>query len=181
MKQPTQDHNRSYDWLEQQELLVEVYRQMLIVAYARMKNKMDALDVVQDAWLKILQKQDTLKDPDKLIQWAKAIVANTAKNVIKRKVAYDELLREQAVLIQYHMLRESNVEKQYADIELLRTMKRLDEDTRKMLIYKYYYEWKDKEIAEAFGYPLGTVKARIHRGKLKFRQMIEPAFTQERS
>lgn len=159
--------------IEDRPFYLEVYRQMLAVAYAKMKNQTDALDIVQESWLKILLNYEKLKDPDKFIQWAKAIAANTANNAIRRKVLYNDILREHAQQIRTALVRENTVEAHVENKEIMEKVRGLDELTRKTLIYKYYYNFKDKEIAEAFDCPVGTVKARIHRGKERLRKMLE--------
>src|SRR5690554_181523 len=72
---------------DQDEILDHLYKHMFMVAYAKMKNRSDALDVVQESWVKILNKLETLRDSKKLIQWSKVIVANTAMNVLKKRAS----------------------------------------------------------------------------------------------
>src|SRR5690554_5191767 len=86
----------------QAELLTEIYEQMLIIAYAKMRNKADALDVVQESWTIILSKWEMLRDKDKLMPWAKKIVNNTANNTIRRKLIYQNILREKATALYTH-------------------------------------------------------------------------------
>lgn len=167
MGAPNNEQNRNA-MLQRHEVLIEVYREMLVVAYAKMKNKADALDIVQESWLKILIKWDTLKDPEKLLQWAKAIVLNTANTVIRRKITYEEILREHVVSI-YNGIQSRPVDQELERNELLGIIAKLENDTRRMFLLKYYYDWKDQEIAEALGFPVGTIKARIHRGKKQLR------------
>lgn len=153
------------------ELLNTLYKHMFIVAYARMKNKSDALDVVQEAWIKILQKLDTLKDPNKLIQWAKAIVANTAMNSLKRRTVdavplYDEHMSIGDLGIDLHVEEKLLKQTVYGSLAVL------DDETRTMMICKFYYGWKDQQIAEVVEMPVGTVKARIHRAKKLLREHL---------
>src|SRR5690606_16335399 len=60
--------------------LLELYNEMFRVAYANVYNKSDAHDVVQEAWVRILQKRDTLRESTKLAAWAKTITRNLAIN-----------------------------------------------------------------------------------------------------
>lgn len=158
--------------LKKREVLLYVYRQMLIVAYAKMKNKADALDIVQESWIKILKKWDHLRDPEKLVQWAKVIVSNTANSAIRRKVVYQEILREHAATITTN-LQESTEDAHWEREEIFAYLSELEEDTRLMFLLKYYYDWKDREIAAELKMPVGTVKARIHRGKKWLRNRLQ--------
>lgn len=153
--------------------LLDVYRHMLKVAFRKMKNEADALDIVQESWIKILNKWDTLRDKNKLIHWAKTIVINTANSAIRRKIVYQEILREHADFIYTSCFHSQNASFQIEKYELLSCMKLLDEGTRRILLLKFYYGWKDQEIADQFQMPVGTIKARIHRGKKQLRDWLQ--------
>lgn len=161
---------------EQEDLLNELYKQMFIVAYSKMQNKMDALDVVQESWLKILQKIDGLKDRQKLFRWAKVIVSNTANNVLRRKKILEiiplcdlaEKLSSNETFVGVDELEEQVLRKTINEC-----LDQLDLITRKILIYKYFYGLTLHEIAEITAMPEGTVKSRIHRAKCRLKIMLE--------
>jgi RNA polymerase sigma-70 factor (ECF subfamily) len=160
---------------DQDEILDHLYKHMFMVAYAKMKNRSDALDVVQESWVKILLKLKTLRDPKKLIQWSKVIVANTAMNALKKRSSlvvplYDEHMSIEDLDIDLYM--EGKLLKQ----TIYESLALLDEDTRKIMICKFYYGWKDQQIAEIMDMPVGTVKARIHRAKVRLKEHLVTEF-----
>src|SRR5690606_2487764 len=125
---------------DQDEILEHLYKHMYMVAYAKMKNRTDALDVVQESWVKILIKLETLKDPNKLIQWSKVIVANTAMNALKKRSSqvvsqYDENMSIDDLNLDLYM------EEKLLKITIYESLFILEEDTRKMMICKFYYGW----------------------------------------
>lgn len=149
-----------------EEILAELYRQMLKAARRKLYNKSEATDVVQEAWVRILERQSTLREADKLIPWAKAIAANLASNANRAKrdaFLFDDRMQTLSV-------RGSSIPQPELLAELSDMLGRLDPITRTLLLYKFYYGFKDDEIAAAFDVPVGTVKARIHRGKARLRQ-----------
>lgn len=154
---------------DQDALLMDVYKQMFIVAYSIIRDKAEAMDAVQESWVKILCKLDTLRDRDKLVQWAKAIVTNTAYNMIKRKVAVSLSNSEENGL---PLVSTEQVEERVIRNVILEEINKLDDKTKQILIYKYYDDMKDKEIAMRMDLPIGTVKARIHRGKEQLRALL---------
>lgn len=146
-------------------LYAELYDQMFRVAYRRVRNRIDALDVVQESWVKILCSLDTLKDQTKLRHWANVIAANTAINFVKRKIvrnscAFDDVISDRL---------SADIGDMALKLEMAEVMERLDQLTRTMFLSKYVYGYKDDEIALAMRIPVGTVKARIHRGKARLR------------
>ncbi|MCD9026491.1 RNA polymerase sigma factor [Cohnella silvisoli] len=150
------------------EVLGELYSQMLKVVRHKLWHKNDAGDVVQEAWVRILEKKSTLRHKDKLIPWAKAIASNLASNANRARRherIYDHLEDEFAGL--------TSVFEPESMMELSDLLGRLDPVTRTLLLYKFYYGLKDNEIATALQLPVGTVKARIHRGKAKLKTQVK--------
>jgi RNA polymerase sigma-70 factor (ECF subfamily) len=153
-------------WSED-EVLVELYSQMLKVVRHKLWHKNDAGDVVQEAWVRILEKKSTLRDKEKLIPWAKAIAYNLASNANRTRrheKIYDHLEDEFAGM--------ASVFEPESMMELSDLLGKLDPSTRTLLLYKFYYGLKDAEIATALQLPVGTVKARIHRGKARLKSQV---------
>lgn len=144
--------------------LVELYNQMIRVAYANVYNKSDALDVVQEAWVKMLAKRATLRESDKLAAWAKVITRNVAVNVNRSAVrtrSWDGDFVPAAG-------REARAEELMMEIREL--LGQLEPAARTLFLYKYYYGLKDQEIARAMSMPVGTVKAKIHRARERLKK-----------
>ncbi len=148
--------------MNQSELLDRLYSQMVAVAYRTMGNKSDALDIVQESWLKIIQKYETLQDPDKLLFWASTIVKRTAVNEIRKR---ESRRKTEGRWVRLHMPLNVEPDNLLRELEWQEWISPLDEETKRMFKYKYDLGLKDLEIAERLGLPMGTVKARLHRGK----------------
>ncbi|CAG5091819.1 RNA polymerase, sigma-24 subunit, ECF subfamily [Thermobacillus xylanilyticus] len=146
--------------------LVELYNQMIRVAYANVYNKSDALDVVQEAWVKMLAKRATLRESDKLAAWAKVITRNVAVNV--NRVAARTRTWDDADLMRAAGERADRAEELMMEISEL--LGQLEPAARTLFLYKYYYGLKDQEIANAMSMPVGTVKAKIHRARERLKK-----------
>ena len=57
----------------------------LALAQGFVKNEHDAFDVVQDAYIKLWEKLDTLENAEKLESWFYTIVSNKAKDFLGSK------------------------------------------------------------------------------------------------
>jgi RNA polymerase sigma-70 factor (ECF subfamily) len=150
-----------------EEMLAELYRQMLRVARHKLFNKNDAGDVVQEAWVRILEHRSTLREADKMIPWAKTITSNLASNANRAKKlesVYDGYVR--------YLTARDSISQPELLAELSDLLGRLDPETRTLLLYKFYYGFKDDEIATALDVPVGTVKARIHRSKARLKEQV---------
>lgn len=80
-------------------------RDMYYIALKYMKNEEDAMDVLQDSYIKAWQSLATLKDPASFRAWFGRIVANTAKNALakKRPMLFpslrEKMMRESSLLL----------------------------------------------------------------------------------
>lgn len=154
---------------EHEELLRDLYNQMIRVAYSRVHNKSDAYDVVQDAWVRILLKHDTLREQSKLAAWAKTITANIASNMNRQQSHF----REAGQWIEeWDVHSAPSPSEAELIVEISELLGALDPRSRTMILYKFYYGFKDQEIADAMNMPIGTVKARIHRSRERLKNWI---------
>ncbi|QJD87618.1 RNA polymerase sigma factor [Cohnella herbarum] len=162
------DSNLPESFWSEDEVLGELYSQMLKVVRHKLWHKNDAGDVVQEAWVRILEKRSTLRNEEKLIPWAKAIASNLASNAnrARRHESIDDHLEHEIAGTRSNFDPESMM-------ELSDLLGQLDPVTRTLLLYKFYYGLKDAEIATALQLPVGTVKARIHRGKARLKTQVE--------
>lgn len=157
---------------KQVEVMHDLYKKMFMVAYSKVHNKTDALDIVQESWVKIIEKIDSLKEHDKFVQWAQVIVANTALNLIKRNQVLKFSPCDLDRLLSKDQLIDLEIEERLIRDMLAECVEQLDEQTRQIFIRKFYHNWTNKQIAEELDIPIGTVKSRIHRGTERLRAML---------
>ena len=76
----------------QEELYNRTWQEKYYVALKYMKNPQDAEDVLQESYIRAYNHLDSLKDPEKFSSWLSMIVANTAKNELRKQI--DDLIKE---------------------------------------------------------------------------------------
>jgi RNA polymerase sigma-70 factor (ECF subfamily) len=59
--------------------------------------------------------------------------------------------------------------------EVLRAMASLDDDHRIVLVLHYWADLTLDDVAERLGWPVGTVKSRLHRGLATMRSRLDTA------
>jgi RNA polymerase sigma-70 factor (ECF subfamily) len=149
----------------EEQLVAELYRQMLKVARYKLRNKNEATDIVQEAWVRILEHRHTLRESAKLIPWAKRIASNLASNAnraSRTQPIHDELTQ--------NVLSQESLSCPELMAELSDMLGRMEPEARTLMLYKFYYGFKDDEIAAALSLPVGTIKARIHRHKARLKK-----------
>ena len=151
-------------------------RDMYYIALKYMKNEEDAMDVLQDSYIKAWQSLATLKDPASFRAWFGRIVANTAKNALakKRPMLFSQLEGENDEGEQFALdiedeKSEFQPERSYTQKETQELVHELIDslsDEQRLCILMYHLDDQSiKDIAETFGISENTVKSRLLYGR----------------
>lgn len=142
------------------ETYLQHYRRMMAAALSVIPSRPKAEDAVHDAFLKLIVHFDAFKaiPEEKRARWLTTVTRNTAVDLLRREgreVAVEEArsAQEEAAPDDGEFLRL---------VELIRAM---PETYRQPLELRFVSEWSLTEIAEELHVSLGTVKARIYRGR----------------
>lgn len=144
-------------------ILTDNYEKYYRLAYSYMRNKDDALDVVQESAYRAIRDCGKVKNKDYLSTWIYRIVVNTALDLLRKKKK--ETLTEE--------LPEIPVEDQYQETELRTILNQLDHKSKTIIILRYFEDLKLEDIADILGDNLNTVKARLYRSLKKLRLNLE--------
>ena len=129
----------------------------------------NALDLVQDTFLKAIQNQDKFVDETNLKAWIFTIMKNTFINNYRRKVRENTMIDGTQELYYINLPSDKGTispESTYSEDEINKAIDALNSDYRipfRMHIEGYKYE----EIAEKLNLKLGTVKSRIFFARQK--------------
>ena len=136
---------------------------MLRASYAILKNKDDAEDAVQEAFMKLIYKEPTFNDETHEKAWLLRVTINISKNMLKSSYRRSDLYDEP----QYT---ESSTD------EVLPYVLKLNERYRTVIHLYYYEDYSIKEIASILKIPAATVGTRLARGKKLLKNMLEGDF-----
>lgn len=143
----------------------DIYR----MAYVYVRNKDDALDVVQEVAYQSFKKLDTLKEPNYFKTWLIKITINCAINFRKKNQKVIQLKPEFEELIG------SDDEDISLSLSLQELMNTLQEDEKNVVLLKFYHDHTLKEISELLEIPLGTAKSVLYRALNKLRKGVKEA------
>ena len=149
------------------------------------KNKADAEDLVQDAYVKALRALDQLKDISRLRAWLFKILSRTFIDKYRKKrkeppmVGYEEI--EDFYL--YNRLAESlpsaaaeNPEqrllKVYLDDDVQAALEELPSPFRMVVLFSDVEGFTYQEISRILGLSGGTVRSRLYRGRRLLQQSL---------
>lgn len=136
-----------------------VYR----VCFSFVKNEADALDLMQDTFLKYLEAPKKPEGDRHEIAWLVTTAGNLCRNYLKSfKVSRRDELRETDI----------TAGGDHAAFELLEAVLRLP-DKYKTAVYLYYYEGFDtNEIARLTGAKPSTVRSYLKRARTKLKGLL---------
>jgi RNA polymerase sigma factor (sigma-70 family) len=163
--------------------LVNKYKSMAFsLALKMLKNREDAEEVAQDAFVKAYQSLSQFRGGARFSTWLYRIVYNTAVSRLRRS-SYEVLSiddqgmeekESEEIAGAYHKLKESE-RKKFLDIVL----EKLDPDEN-FLVTLYYYEEKElDEIAQITGLTKNNVKVRIFRARQRMMVMLKQYLNKE--
>jgi len=156
----------------------ELYRQTrdkaYFVAFSVTKNEDDALDILQDSYLKAWMKIGSLKNYEVAGAWLNQIVGNTAKDYVKKRrpQLFQPTGEDDDPLAWQSEKDDTYVPDAAMDTAetrrlIMAIVDDLPEDQRLCVLMHYYNDLDLREIAEALEVPYETVKSRLRYAKRK--------------
>ena len=126
----------------------------------------DAEDVLQEVCMTAYRRFGQLKNPEAFKPWLLTIARNRCSDYYRAKGYVQTVPLESAPEYQLTINRFGRgVEYVVRD-----TLAQLPEKDRRILLLYFWRELSQKEIAEALGIPVGTVKSRLFAAKKSFRE-----------
>ena len=156
------------------------YRAAYAVALAVLGNPMDAEDVCQDAFLRALERLDSLRKPERFSAWLLQIVRNQARNFRSyRRLRSARPLDESSAAADEDPAREA--ERQELRRELESALSGLSEIEREVVLLHDLEGWKHREIAEALGLSEGMSRQHLMGARRLLRDRLGTKLLKEYS
>ncbi|MCZ7586417.1 MAG: sigma-70 family RNA polymerase sigma factor [Deltaproteobacteria bacterium] len=170
------------------EALVKQYQgRIFALAYRMVRSEAEAADLTQEIFVRVWEKLHTFRGEAKFSTWLLQLAGNHCKNRLKylkrRHYNMHDPLDPPAN-------EDDGPHRQIADPgrgpddlvagSRMRTLVRekleeLSEEQRTVLVLRDIEDLDYEEIADATGLPLGTVKSRIHRGRVELARLLKAA------
>lgn len=157
------------------QLLVERHQlRGLRLAYQITRDRSSAEEVVAEAFVTIYQRIRTGRaSGPPFAPWFTRIVVNRAISTARRAKTYRRLLRLVGRDIEASVDPEAEAARHERERAVATAMSTLPANERAALALKYYLDLDERGVAELLGWPLGTVKTRLHRGRQRLRRRLE--------
>lgn len=171
------------------ELLVESVRTRAFhVAVGLVGSRDDALELCQEAFIKVYRARETFRDGEPFLPWFHRILRNTCFSFLRsskrlRAASLDaadaddprgawEIATDEAPVGE-------RLEKQELAERFRRALERLGARDREILALRHFDELSYRDIARALGVPEGTVMSRLFHARRRLRDVIGDDFATE--
>jgi RNA polymerase sigma-70 factor (ECF subfamily) len=148
------------------------YEKVYRTTYLIIQNEFIARDATQEAFIIAYKQLDNLKDLDNMYSWLTVVASNQAKNTIKKNANCIPIadINELENKLAYSP---NVIEQKNKEIDLTKALNTIKVKYREVLVFKYYLDLSDQEIADMLELPLGTIKSRISRAKMILKDILE--------
>ena len=161
--------------------LVYRYKDRLLNFIYRFLNDLDrSEDLVQDTLLKLYTHKDSYKEIAKFSTWLYTIAANLARTELRKlkrrktfsvtELSYED--REFIISSSDAGPSDDHFSKNF-EKNVQKALLALPVDFKTIIILRDIQELSYDEISKIVELPLGTVKSRINRGRIKLQQLLE--------
>ena len=127
------------------------------------RNSDDALDLLQDTYVKAITYREKFEDSTNLKAWLFTIMKNTFINAYRRNVKTRALIVKGDDIALNRAFKQNSYDHSESRLNAKEIIKHIEklEDDYKVPFTRYYNGFKYEEIAHEMHLPLGTVKSRI--------------------
>lgn len=134
------------------------FRRLVAQIYAMCGNFAEAQDCVQEAFVRAWDRRRSLDAEQSPEAWIRTVAY---------RLAVSRWRRAQRALLpaDRSQLRDSVAEPDVSRVELVRALQQLPPDQRRAVVLHHLCDLPVRDIAEEIGVPVGTVKARLSRGR----------------
>jgi len=165
--------------------LVEKYqRRIYAVAYGLLGNREDALDAVQEAFIKVYRSLDRFKGKSSFYTWLYRIATNTAIDLgrkasrreqieFREEIEADEEKGDYPVAPTSEDPASALMKKELGDL-IEKAIQKLPPEQRTAIVLREIEGLSYREIAKVMRCSQGTVMSRLHYGRKKLQELLEP-------
>lgn len=166
-------------------LVLKHQRRAYNIAYRFLSNHEDALEVAQDAFVRVYRNLRRFKGRSSFVTWLYKIILNLARNRHRYRISRGE--QKKVSLDNPKQYEDSKGPREIEDTKLSPTreldgreiqeqiqrgLMRLAPEHRQVIILRHIEELTYDEMAQVLQCAEGTVKSRLHRARLELRELL---------
>jgi RNA polymerase sigma factor (sigma-70 family) len=150
------------------------YRRLVTQVFGLTGDLAEAEDAVQEAFARVLASPRSFIDAEDSERWLRVVALNVARTRYRRRWLFDRLVRAGRLEAAPAATPGLSADR----VALLTALRRLAQPTREAVVLHHLADLPVDEVAATLGVPVGTVKARLARGRAALARFLaddEPA------
>jgi len=163
--------------------IVSLYqKKIFLLAYSFLRNREDALDVVQETFMRLYQKLDAFDSERNFQAWLLQIARNLAIDYYRKHYSRRRDMEVETSVEDINPAAEANSSEAHSsDLRqaFSRCLEKLAERQRTIFILKHYNGLQYKEIAQILDISEGTVKSLHFKAVRNMRKLLSPQLGME--
>ena len=166
------------------DILVHRYKdQLLNFVFRFVGNRTDAEDIIQETFLRVYRNKHMYKEIAKFSTWVYTIAGNLAKTELRRRKRHkifsvSNFVNEEKdfdIPDRDHSP-EKKVDSSMQESIIQKAIEKLPIKFKEVIILRDIQGFAYEEISQILNIPLGTVKSRVNRGRLKLQEDLKFLF-----
>lgn len=174
------DTSFTYQEKESQRFIFKLfYQRVYRSAFFIVRDNHLAEDVAQETFIKLFQNIHKMEGQDHITKWLGVTTTNTAIDFLRKVKRTKETGLNEGTIDQtnYGQQSSNQVEKIFEEKIMVEAIKeeinKLPPEFQQVVLLRYEYDMKIKEIAEALDIKENTVKSRLMRAKTRLRLQLD--------
>ena len=165
-----------------EQLIIQCKTRAYNIALRYMRNEDDALDALQESFIKVYRHLSSFKEESSFDTWVYRIVVNTCNDMLRKnsnQKITDSIFQngdndeERVIEIPDRApTPEEALEKKEKARILLEALEILSKEHKEIIVLRDIQGFSYEEIGEMLDCTLGTVKSRINRARLRLREIL---------
>ena len=158
------------------QLVARYERRLLYYIHRLLGNDVDREDVLQEVWIRVFLKINTLRAPEAFRVWLYKVAHDVAMSQLRQRKRHEMASWNEAV--EEEVAERSD----WNELELLdraefvhEALEQLSLPHREVLTLRFLEELELTEIAQVVGCRVGTIKSRLHYAKAAIRHLMGEA------
>ncbi len=144
------------------------YRRLVAALYALTGDYAEAQDLVQEAYARALARPTQFLDVADPEAWLRTVAVNLARTRWRRRRLFDTLVRTGRVARPVDAVPGADPNR----VALIAALQKLSRATRETIVLHHLADMSVHEVARTLDVPVGTVKARLSRGRAMLATML---------
>ena len=149
-------------------------RRVYNLCYRMLGREEDARDASQDTFLTALRRLSSFRGEARFTTWLHRVTVNACYDVLRRKRREPMLepARDEDEPEPPGPASPDHADSAVATVDVQRALGQVPQEFRAVLILHDVQDLAYDDIAEALGIPVGTVKSRLHRGRVALAELL---------